>query len=60
MSDDPVVAAHDVLLVGGGAAGLRAAIAVAETDPRPPTSPWSRRSTRCAATPCRPRAARPA
>ena len=25
---------HDVLLVGGGAAGLRAAIAVAETDPR--------------------------
>ena len=34
MSDDPVVAAHDVLLVGGGAAGLRAAIAVAEADPR--------------------------
>ncbi len=34
MSDDPVVAAHDVLLVGGGAAGLRAAIAVAEEDPR--------------------------
>ena len=33
MSDDPVVAAHDVLLVGGGAAGLRAAIAIAETDP---------------------------
>ena len=33
MSDDPVVAAHDVLLVGGGAAGLRAAIAVAEADP---------------------------
>ena len=27
-------AAHDVLLVGGGAAGLRAAIAIAETDPR--------------------------
>jgi fumarate reductase flavoprotein subunit len=26
-------AAHDVLLVGGGAAGLRAAIAIAETDP---------------------------
>ena len=33
MSDDLVVATHDVLLVGGGAAGLRAAIAVAETDP---------------------------
>jgi fumarate reductase flavoprotein subunit len=33
VSDDPVVAAHDVLLVGGGAAGLRAAIAVAEADP---------------------------
>ena len=33
MSDDAVVAAHDVLLVGGGLAGLRAAIAVAETDP---------------------------
>ena len=29
MSDDRVVAAHDVLLVGGGAAGLRAAIAPA-------------------------------
>jgi fumarate reductase flavoprotein subunit len=29
-----VNAPHDVLLVGGGAAGLRAAIAVAETDPR--------------------------
>jgi succinate dehydrogenase/fumarate reductase flavoprotein subunit len=26
-------AAHDVLLVGGGAAGLRAAIAIAETNP---------------------------
>src|SRR6185436_6351043 len=26
-------ASHDVLLVGGGAAGLRAAIAVAEVDP---------------------------
>jgi fumarate reductase flavoprotein subunit len=26
-------AAHDVLIVGGGAAGLRAAIAIAETDP---------------------------
>ena len=33
MSDDPVVADHDVLLVGGGAAGLRAAIAIAETEP---------------------------
>ena len=33
MSDDTIVAAHDVLIVGGGAAGLRAAIAVAETDP---------------------------
>ena len=28
------VSSHDVLLVGGGGAGLRAAIAVAETDPR--------------------------
>jgi fumarate reductase flavoprotein subunit len=28
-----VAAAHDVLLVGGGAAGLRAAIAIAETSP---------------------------
>jgi fumarate reductase flavoprotein subunit len=27
-------AAHDVLLVGGGAAGLRAAIAIAETNPK--------------------------
>lgn len=33
MSDGAVVAAHDVLIVGGGLAGLRAAIAVAETDP---------------------------
>ncbi|HET7350820.1 MAG TPA: fumarate reductase (quinol) flavoprotein subunit [Marmoricola sp.] len=33
MSDDKIVAAHDVLIIGGGAAGLRAAIAVAETDP---------------------------
>ena len=33
MSDDQVVAGHDVLLVGGGLAGLRAAIAVAESDP---------------------------
>ena len=28
------VSAHDVLLVGGGGAGLRAAIAVAEVNPR--------------------------
>ncbi len=34
MSDDSVVGAHDVLLVGGGGAGLRAAIAIAEADPR--------------------------
>ncbi|HEX5089485.1 MAG TPA: fumarate reductase (quinol) flavoprotein subunit [Nocardioides sp.] len=33
MSDDPVLADHDVLLVGGGGAGLRAAIAIAETEP---------------------------
>jgi fumarate reductase flavoprotein subunit len=33
VSDDPIVADHDVLLVGGGAAGLRAAIAIAETEP---------------------------
>ncbi len=33
MSDDLIRAAHDVLIVGGGAAGLRAAIAIAETDP---------------------------
>ncbi len=33
MSEGPVVAAHDVLIVGGGAAGLRAATAIAETDP---------------------------
>jgi succinate dehydrogenase flavoprotein subunit len=33
VSDDPVVADHDVLLVGGGGAGLRAAIAIAETEP---------------------------
>lgn len=29
-----MIATHDVLLVGGGGAGLRAAIAVAETNPR--------------------------
>lgn len=33
MSDDLVVADHDVVLVGGGAAGLRAAITIAETAP---------------------------
>ena len=33
MSDSVIGAAHDVLIVGGGAAGLRAAIAIAETDP---------------------------
>ena len=31
MSDPPTAGVHDVLLVGGGAAGLRAAIAVAQT-----------------------------
>jgi fumarate reductase flavoprotein subunit len=33
VSDDSVVGAHDVLLVGGGGAGLRSAIAIAEADP---------------------------
>ena len=33
MSDEAIVATHDVLLVGGGGAGLRAAIAVAEANP---------------------------
>jgi fumarate reductase flavoprotein subunit len=33
VSDDEVVGDHDVLLIGGGGAGLRAAIAVAETNP---------------------------
>ncbi len=33
MSDDLIRAAHDVLIVGGGGAGLRAAIAIAETNP---------------------------
>ena len=34
MSEDSIAGAHDVLLVGGGGAGLRAAIAVAEANPR--------------------------
>ena len=34
VSDGGTGAAHDVLIVGGGGAGLRAAIAIAETDPR--------------------------
>jgi fumarate reductase flavoprotein subunit len=34
VSDGSIRAAHDVLIVGGGAAGLRAAIALAETDSR--------------------------
>jgi fumarate reductase flavoprotein subunit len=34
VSDAIIRAAHDVLIVGGGAAGLRAAIAIAETNPR--------------------------
>src|SRR5579871_3635293 len=29
-----ITSSHDVVLVGGGGAGLRAAIAIAETDPR--------------------------
>jgi len=33
VSDGAFVAAHDVLLIGGGGAGLRAAIAIAETNP---------------------------
>jgi fumarate reductase flavoprotein subunit len=33
VSDRQFLAAHDVLLVGGGGAGLRAAIAIAETNP---------------------------
>ena len=33
MSDEALVATHDVLLVGGGGAGLRAAIGVAEANP---------------------------
>jgi fumarate reductase flavoprotein subunit len=33
VSDGGVVAAHDVLLVGGGAAGLRAAIGISESNP---------------------------
>ena len=34
MSDGELTAAHDVILIGGGGAGLRAAIAIAETNPR--------------------------
>jgi fumarate reductase flavoprotein subunit len=34
VSEGLVRAAHDVLIVGGGGAGLRAAIAIAETNPR--------------------------
>jgi len=34
VSEDSIAGAHDLLLVGGGGAGLRAAIAVAEADPR--------------------------
>jgi fumarate reductase flavoprotein subunit len=34
VSDGPTGLTHDVLLVGGGGAGLRAAIAIAETNPR--------------------------
>jgi fumarate reductase flavoprotein subunit len=34
VSDGGIRAAHDVLIVGGGGAGLRAAIAIAETAPR--------------------------
>ncbi len=34
MSEGLIRAAHDVLIVGGGGAGLRAAIAIAETNPR--------------------------
>jgi fumarate reductase flavoprotein subunit len=34
VSESLIRAAHDVLIVGGGGAGLRAAIAIAETNPR--------------------------
>jgi fumarate reductase flavoprotein subunit len=34
VADGGFAAAHDVLLIGGGGAGLRAAIAIAETHPR--------------------------
>jgi fumarate reductase flavoprotein subunit len=34
VSESVIRAAHDVLIVGGGGAGLRAAIAIAETNPR--------------------------
>ena len=33
MSEGEFAASHDVLMVGGGAAGLRAAIAIAEINP---------------------------
>ncbi len=51
--------AHDVILVGGGGAGLRAAIAIAEANPAS-ASPSCRRSIRCGVTRCRPKAAPPA
>ncbi len=34
MGDDPALPSHDVLLVGGGGAGLRAAIGIAQTNPQ--------------------------
>jgi fumarate reductase flavoprotein subunit len=34
VSDGDTAGAHDVVLIGGGAAGLRAAIAIAETNPQ--------------------------
>jgi fumarate reductase flavoprotein subunit len=33
VSEEPIAASHDVLLIGGGLAGLRAAIAIADTNP---------------------------
>jgi len=47
----------DIAIVGAGGAGLRAAIAAAEHDPQLSIVLVSR-STRCAATPSRPKAAR--